>query len=226
MEKLKNSVASVFVKAGISANFLTFLGFLTAFYSGILIYAGTFFWAGIVLLISGLLDLMDGAVARASKKSKPFGGILDSSLDRYGDGFVSAGLFLYFSGHGQKLYAVLAVSALLGSFSVSYVRARAECVIPKCRVGFWERGERIVYLALGLLLQNSEWVLWVLAIATHWTALSRLYYAKKESEEAGYWERRQSPLLDFIFPRKGRAHWSYYVKIMALFLAVLLIRIS
>ena len=226
MEKIKNSIAALFYKAGVSANFLTYLGLSAAFTAGVLIAKGIFFWAGVVLVFSGFLDLMDGAVARLSKKAEPFGAILDSSLDRYGDGFVFAGLFFYFSSHGKDLYAALSVSAWLGSFLISYVRARAECVIPKCRVGFWERGERIVYLSLGLLFHNLAVVLWLLAVATHGTALSRLVYAKKESETPGYWERPKNPVLELLFTRQGRRHWAYLVKITALFLAVLLIRIS
>ena len=184
-----------------------------------------FFWAGVSLLLSGFLDLMDGAVARLSKTTNSFGGILDSSLDRYGDGFVFAGLFLFCERHGNTWAALLAVSAWLGSFLISYVRARAECEIPKCRVGFWERGERIAYIALGLLLNNIALVLWVLAFATHGTALLRLAYSKKEAEEPGYWGRHQTPVSDLLFQTQGRSHRAYFLKVIALFLAVLLIRI-
>ena len=226
MEKIKNYFAAIFFKAGISANFLTYLGLFFALLSGVLIYKGIFFWAGAVLLFSGFLDLMDGAVARLSKKAVPFGGILDSSLDRYGDGFVFAGLLFYCMRHGKELYAALSASAFLGSFLISYVRARAECVIPTCRVGFWERGERIAYLSLGLLFNNIAWVLWVLAFLTHYTVLCRLYFAKKETEKTGYWGQNKSLVWDFLFSKRGRTHWEYYVKITVLFLAVFLIRIS
>ena len=107
----------------------------------------------------------------------------------------------------------------------SYVGARAECVIPKCKVGFWERGERLVYLALGLLLNNVSWVLWVLAFATHTTVLSRLFYSKKETENLGYWESQHRGFFDCIFSCHGRKHWSYAVKIALLFLAVLFIHL-
>ena len=69
-------------------------------------------------------------------------------------------------------------------------------------------------------------MLWVLAFATHGTALLRLAYSKKEAEEPGYWERQSPPALDFFFQRQGRSHGVYFLKISALFLAVLLIRIS
>ena len=226
MEKLKNNIAAFFSKAGIRADFLTVLGLFFAFISGALIYQGMFFWAGAAVLLSGFLDLMDGAVARLSTTANGFGGVLDSSLDRYGDGFIFAGLILFCARHDSRLYALLAVSAWLGSFLISYVRARAECVIPKCRVGFWERGERIIYVALGLLLNNVALVLWVLALATHATALFRLAYCKKETEDPGYWERHPAQVSDIFFQRQGRAGGAYFFKIMALFLAVFLIRMS
>ena len=226
MEKFKNRIASVLAAAGLSANFLTAGGLGCALAAGIFIYQGFFFWGAVWLLLSGILDLMDGAVARLSKTTSPFGGILDSSMDRYGDGFIFAGLFLFCERHGSHGYALLAVSAWIGSFLISYARSRAECVIPNCRVGFWERGERIVYIVLGLLFNNIALVLWVLAFATHQTVFLRLVYSKKESEDPGYWGRHPTWFSDLVFQKTGRADKVYYMKITALFLVVLFLRIS
>ena len=209
MKNLKNYLAALLCNLGISANFLTYSGLGLALLAGILIYTGSFFWAGGVLLLSGLFDLLDGSVARLSKQSNGFGGILDSSLDRYGDAFVLAGVLFFYFDVGDVLYAVLASSALVGSFLISYVRARAECEIENCRVGFWERGERIVYISLGLLFNNLEVVLWILAIGTHLTAILRLTYANSQGKESN--GGRQSP-------------W-YLVKVLALFLVVAFVRI-
>ena len=163
---------------GVSANFLTFLGLSLAFATAFLIYIGSLWWAGAFLLLSGLADLLDGAVARASRAASRFGGILDSSLDRYGDGAVFAALVFYFLQHQKNLLAIFAMSALIGSFLVSYVRARAEREMENCRVGFWERGERVVYLALGLILNNLTVSVLVLGIGTHCTAIRRLWVAR------------------------------------------------
>src|SRR3989338_6313964 len=179
MEKIKNKIASFLHQLGVSADFLTYTGLLCALGSGLLAYQGRFFWAGGALLLSGGLDLLDGAVARQSKAKSPFGGILDSSLDRYGDGFALIGILFYCVAKHYTGYAFLGACALLGSFIISYVRARAECVVKNCRVGFWERGERLVYIALGLLLGNLPLVLWVLGLGTHLTVLHRLAYARK-----------------------------------------------
>ena len=218
---VKDPIAKFLYRIGVSADLLTFLGLFLAFLSGYLIVKGVFFWAAGVLLLSGLCDLMDGAVARASGKSTVFGGILDSSLDRYGDGLVLAGILFYCARHGKYLYAGLAMSAILGSFLVSYVRARAECAVEKCKVGFWERGERTVYLALGLLFNNLAWVLWVLGFATHWTAFQRLYFSSRKTDES----KKSVPFPRWIVPAaSGRNNVFYFIKITVLFLAVLVFR--
>ncbi len=226
--RIKESMASILHRMGVSANGLTVAGLLLAALSAFFIYKGSFIWAGLFLLGSGALDLLDGSVARLAGIKNSFGGILDSTLDRYGDGFILGAAALYFSARGALLYTGLALCALIGSFVVSYVRARAECEIDECKVGFWERGERIVYLALGLLLNNLAWVLWVLAVGTQATALFRLYQSKKivsltgtrvpESTAAGF-------ISNFFFQTRGRRHAGYWIKITVWILAVVLIRI-
>jgi CDP-diacylglycerol--glycerol-3-phosphate 3-phosphatidyltransferase len=194
---IKVNVAKFLVKIGISANFLTILGVLTAAASGWLASQGKFIPAGALLLFAGILDLLDGAVARESGVAKPFGGILDSTLDRYGDAMALGGVLFFCLGAGKILYAILCFSALIGSFAISYVRARAECEMDTCRVGFWERGERLVFLSVGLLLNNLAPVLWLLALGTHWTAFQRLWFARQPKAISG------SP----------RSTTAYYVKI-------------
>ena len=217
---MKNQIAVFLHRMGISADFLTVTGLLLAFFSAFLIYKGCFFWAGVVLLLSGALDLLDGAVARISKLPNPFGGILDSSLDRYGDGFIFGGILFYCVSTGRSLYAVLAFNAFLGAFSISYIRARAECEVEKCKVGFWERGERLVYVALGLLFNNLPLVLWVLGTLTHWTALQRLFYSKRLLEGVV----RARPVDTFFRSPEGRLNAIYFIKITFLFLLVLFYR--
>lgn len=225
MKNIKRNIASALYEIGLSANAATALGLLFAGLSGLLIYQGYFFWASAALLISGGLDLLDGAIARVSKKASAFGGILDSSLDRYGDGFVLGGALFFCAAHGKTLYAGLAMSAMLGSFLISYVRARAECAIEKCKVGFWERGERTVFLALGLLFNNLAVVLWVLGVATHLTAAFRLAYASRPQDPR--WSAPSSPwgIRNLILHTGGRQSPVYYAKVALLFLAVAFLRL-
>lgn len=226
MQDLKTKSARYLIKLGLTADAATYIGLFFAALSGVCIYKGYFLWAAAFLTISGALDLMDGAIARASGTKSIFGGILDSSLDRYGDGFVLSGILFYCASLGEWTYTALALSALLGSFSISYVRARAECEIDSCKVGFWERGERIVYVILGLLFDNLGVVLWVLGTATHLTALFRLAYAGRPQAFPLYQSGKDTPLGNFIFHTSGRQSSYYLIKAGLLFLAVAFIRIG
>ena len=226
MKNIKSRIASVLYESGLSANAATALGLLFAGLSGLLIYQGYFFWASVALFISGGLDLLDGAIARVSKKASAFGGILDSSLDRYGDGFVLGGALFFCAARGKFLYAGLALSAMLGSFLISYVRARAECAIEKCKVGFWERGERTVYLALGLLFNNLAVPLWVLGVATHLTAGFRLTYASRPQDPRWGAPSASWGIRNLLLHTAGRQSSIYYAKAVILFLAVAFLRLS
>ncbi len=183
--QLKEKTGAFLHRCGISADLLTCLGLFSSLLAGILVFQGRLFDAGLALLVSGILDLLDGATARAGGIKNKFGAVLDSSFDRYGDAFILSGIIFYCIYSGRFFYAVLGMSGLWGSFVISYVRARAECLIPSCRVGFWERGERIVLLCLGLFLSNLAAALWILAFATHATVIRRLLCARSELTQEG-----------------------------------------
>lgn len=225
MKNAKTKIAAFLYEAGVSANAVTVLGLAFAALSGFLIYKGHFLGGALALLVSGGLDLLDGAVARMSANRKPFGGILDSSLDRYGDGLVLAGLLFYCASIGSFFYAGLAMSALLGSFAISYVRARAECEIESCRVGFWERGERTGLIVVALLADNPALVLWILGVATHFTALFRLYHASREGQSAPAESGAARMARNLFFHTVGRNNVYYYLKAGACFLAALFVRV-
>ena len=219
---LKNKIGMVLHRSGVSADLLTVLGTLLAFFAGAAIYYGYFFQGAVLILFSGGLDLLDGATARASGRPGYFGGIFDSSLDRYADAFIFGGVLFFCASTGRALYAVLAFSALLGAFSVSYVRARAECELEDCRVGFWERGERLVFLALGFLTRNPGFVLWVLALGPHFTALSRLFYASQARQETG---KTTGRIARYLAQNTGRGTTRYALKLLALALFLMFWRI-
>ena len=207
---MKTKIAEFLHRIGISANFLTLSGLFLAALSGWLLFRGELFWASAALLASGLVDLMDGAVARVSGKASAFGGILDSSLDRYGDAFVHAGLVFYFFKLGRMELAALSASAWTGSFLISYVRARAECEMDSCRVGFWERGERLGVLTLALAAGNAPAAVWILGVGTHWTVLQRLYVSSPGTR----------PLKT-----PSRSDRAYFLKVSILAASILFLRI-
>src|SRR3989454_10568234 len=138
----------------ISPNFLTVVGVAMNVGCGLLFGLGHFFWAGIILIVANLFDMLDGQVARLSGRVTTFGGFLDSSLDRLSDMVVFVGLMVFYARDTQyhsTLNVFLAGAALMGSVMVSYASARAESLIPKCDVGFLRRPERVVLFIIGAL---------------------------------------------------------------------------
>ncbi|MFN8565192.1 MAG: CDP-alcohol phosphatidyltransferase family protein [Anaerolineae bacterium] len=141
------------------------------------IAAGQIQLGGVLLVLSLLLDALDGAVARAMGRTDRFGGVLDSTLDRYADGLIFGSLAYYFAGRGESLNLLLALASLMGSFVVSYVRARAGEADLSVKIGWFSRFERVITLLLMLLVPPLLAVgLWVLAIGTNVTGVQRLWY--------------------------------------------------
>lgn len=139
-------------------------------------YAGYWKAGALLVLFAGLFDLLDGAVARAGGRASPIGAFVDSVVDRYSDFLIFGGLMAHFAASGDLWRTLLVLAVILGAFQVSYVRARAELVIPKCDVGLMERPERIFLLAAGSLTGFMDAALWALALLTHITALHRVYF--------------------------------------------------
>lgn len=173
----------------INPNLLTIVGVAINVGSGLLFGLGQFFWAGVVLIIANLFDMLDGQVARMSGRVTSFGGFLDSSLDRLSDMVVFVGLIVFYARDTEfhsTLNVFLAGAGLMGSVMVSYASARAESLIPKCDVGFLRRPERVVLFIIGALstrpsshnffANRMPAVLWVLAIGSYWTFAHRMYH--------------------------------------------------
>src|SRR5215470_2518072 len=181
----------------INPNFLTVVGVAINVGSGLLFGMGRFFWAGIVLIVANLFDMLDGQVARMSGRVTSFGGFLDSSLDRLSDMVVFVGLMVFYARATQfhsTLNVFLAGAGLMGSVMVSYASARAESLIPKCDVGFLRRPERVVLFIIGALsthpgspnffANRMPAVLWVLAVGSYWTFAHRMYHTWRELNKA------------------------------------------
>src|SRR5436853_2679116 len=177
----------------ISPNLLTLVGVSINVGSGLLFGFGRFFWAGVVLIIANLFDMLDGQVARLSGRVTRFGGFLDSSLDRLSDMVVFVGLMVFYARdteYHSTLNVFLAGAAMMGSVMVSYASARAESLIPKCDVGFLRRPERVVLLIIGGLsthpgsqnffANRMPAVLWILAVGSYWTFAHRMYHTWRE----------------------------------------------
>ena len=160
---------------------LTLTGLAVTGVAAYLYFTGCIVWGGIVVLIAGSFDTLDGAVARAGKTVSGIGGFFDSVIDRYSDFLMFGGLLAYFVKSGQIGMTVLVLFVICGAFMVSYVRARAELIIPKCDVGLLERPERIIILAAGSIFNFLAVALWFLAVFSHLTAIYRITYTYRHN---------------------------------------------
>ncbi|HXG85222.1 MAG TPA: CDP-alcohol phosphatidyltransferase family protein [Pyrinomonadaceae bacterium] len=174
---------------GVSPNILTVVGVTINVGCGVLFGFGEFFWAGIVLIIANLFDMLDGNVARLSGRVTRFGGFLDSSLDRLSDMVAFLGIIIFYASntpHHSLLNVFLAGTGMIGSVMVSYTTARSENIGVKSNVGFLQRPERVVLLIIGglstfpdsdaFLANRMPQVLWILAIGSIWTFIHRMYH--------------------------------------------------
>jgi CDP-diacylglycerol---glycerol-3-phosphate 3-phosphatidyltransferase len=178
-----NAIVRAFVWSGITPNILTFMGFVINLVAAYLFAYGYFRWAACVIIFAGLFDMLDGRVARISNRVTPFGGFLDSVLDRYSDLSLLIGLLVFYGRINRFWYVTLVAVGMIGSVMVSYTRARAENLIPSCKVGFLERPERVVLFIIGALFDRMAPVLWIIAILSNLTVIHRVVHTWRESRQ-------------------------------------------
>jgi phosphatidylglycerophosphate synthase len=165
-----------------SPNVLTITGFLVTCIAALVIPYNIRL-AGILILVGGAFDMIDGIAARTSGRATRFGAFLDSVLDRYSDAFLFLALAWYFSAKGDCTGAFLSLVTLIGAFVISYARARAEGLGESCHVGIMERPERIILLIFATLTGWLMPVLWVMAVLTQITVIQRVYHVRKAMKE-------------------------------------------
>jgi CDP-diacylglycerol--glycerol-3-phosphate 3-phosphatidyltransferase len=173
-------LASLLHWCRITPNQVSLGGILLNLVSAALILDGQLVLAGKVYLLAGSLDLLDGALARLAKQSSRFGAFLDSTADRISEGVVFAAIAYHFARHGLPVDAALTVLALLGSLLVSYTRARAEGLGLECKVGIVTRAERVVLIALGLLLGLLPAAIYLLVFLTGFSATQRIVHTLRQ----------------------------------------------
>jgi CDP-diacylglycerol--glycerol-3-phosphate 3-phosphatidyltransferase len=168
---------------GVHPDTITIVGLIVVAIGAVFIALGQLQVGGVLLLVSLPLDALDGAVARAMQRKDIFGAILDSTLDRYADGFIFGALIYYFAVRSEYNNLLLTLAALMGTFVVSYVRARAGEADLSVKVGLFTRFERVVALLVALLIPPLLILaLWVLAVGTNITGLQRLWYVYRHRE--------------------------------------------
>ena len=192
--RIINAMVRWLAHSGVHPNILTTIGVIINVGCGVLFGIGEFFWAGIVLIVANLFDMLDGNVARETGNVTQFGGFLDSSLDRISDMVCFLGIMVFYASNTPQhsiVNVILGGVGWIGSIMVSYTTSRAENAGIKSNVGFLQRPERIVLFIIGALSTwdwNSDFflanrmpqVLWVLAIGSLWTFVHRMYHTWRE----------------------------------------------
>ena len=181
-------VVQLLTRTGITPDVITWLGFLVTVGAAALIITGYPFAAGFVVLVAGFFDTLDGALARSTNRTSDFGAFLDSTLDRLSEAVLLLGILVLYA-REQSIAGILVVGiALVGSLLVSYLRARAESLNLECQVGLFTRTERVIVLALGLLLSRINYVLIIalaiIAVFSLVTVVQRMVHVWRQTQKA------------------------------------------
>ena len=172
----------------ITPNALTTAGVSLCLAAAVLVYFEDhdkflFYWLGaFVFVVGSILDILDGALARAGGKTTPFGSFLDSTTDRVGEGAMLGAIALIFARHGNEVALGATIAAIAGSFLVSYTRAKAEALGLRGDVGFGSRAERVVAITAGLVLAPwgvLQWAIYLLTATAWLTVLQRILFVRK-----------------------------------------------
>jgi len=185
---VSNRITSPLVPAlsrlGLTPNMVSWIGLVITFVAAVFTGMGNLLVGGILILVAGLFDILDGALARYSNKASPAGALLDSTFDRISEAALLLGLLVYnLRGEANFIITVLIFVALIASFLVSYIRARAEGLGVDCKVGLFTRAERVIILALGLLAGQVLIVIAVIAFFSSVTVIQRFIYAYRKARE-------------------------------------------
>ncbi len=211
-----NPIISLLIKTGITPNGITIIGFLITIVSAVILIAGAevgergdtiyITWFGVILLLAGVFDMLDGQLARKTNNMTIFGALFDSVIDRYSEMIMFFGITYYLVSYHYFLSGVFAFIAMIGSIMVSYVRARAEGLGVECSIGIMQRPERVLTVGITAILYGVishytgefkytvEWLpfpllenisiftipIFILAVLTNYTAFQRLNYCRKK----------------------------------------------
>lgn len=181
-DNIFSHIARIIFGKNIHPHFLTFMGLIINI--GAAVCLGTGYWVlgGCLILVAGLFDILDGAVARVFNRATKFGGFLDSVIDRYSDIVLFVGIIWYYASRDEPGYIFIACIVLMGCILIPYSRAKAEIFLDHCNIGLMERAERTILLAIGSIFNILNFVLLLLAVLTHVTVIQRIYYTWKKMQ--------------------------------------------
>ncbi len=175
-------VANAVGRTGVSPNALTVLGFAFNLIVAGVLASGQLVLGGVLVILASAFDSLDGALARQMGRVTRFGGFLDSTLDRISEAALYLGLLYFYAQQNSMPEILLIYLTIVGSFMVSYTRARAEGLGVSCRVGWFTRFERIAVLVIGLLIQQMMTALIILAVGSAITTVQRMLHVRRALE--------------------------------------------
>ena len=226
----RDAITRGLVRVGVKPNHLSLIGMVITFAAGICYALGAgdrFSWrfsyaqgasiwlalGGVLIVLASACDILDGAVARAARCKTDFGAFLDSTLDRYSDFVVYAGIGVYYAAlpTPNVTYVLLCMLAFFNSFMISYTRARAEDLSVSCKVGYWQRPERLAAILIATFSYNIPALLFQQAFLTMLTAIRRINYTRRVLDgKRVYDDPRKGPWLQAIqIWRWPRRSWGY-----------------
>jgi CDP-diacylglycerol--glycerol-3-phosphate 3-phosphatidyltransferase len=184
MRGVVEPIAAFFVRLGLHPNTMTLFGLAGNIVGAIFLATGYLTVGGLLILVSGWFDGLDGAMARQLNQPTKFGAFVDSVTDRWSEMVIFLGLLIYYLGRPDgKVYCLLVFAATMGSVMVSYTKSRAESLGFDCNVGLLTRMERYLVMAPALVLNLPAVALWVIAILANFTALQRTAHVRKQAYE-------------------------------------------
>ncbi len=178
---LLDPIGGFLTRLGIMPNTITILGLIGNTIGAYQIASGQMTWGGIIVLLMGPIDALDGAMARLRGEPTAFGAFVDSVTDRYSELVILAGLLIHFLLTGNLLAAGVTYFAAAGSVLVSYTKARAEGLGFDCNVGILTRVERYLVLAPGLVFNIPVIAVWIIAVLANLTAFQRILYVRSQA---------------------------------------------
>ena len=181
--KITGPLIPLLSKTGLTPDILTWIGLFINIIAAAVIALNHLLVGGILVLFSGLFDLLDGALARYNNKTTRFGALLDSTFDRLSEALVLIGILILYLNGEHTLEILLIFGVLVASFLISYIRARAESLGIECKTGLFTRAERVIILALGLMIDQVLITLIVLAVFTIVTVIQRLVHVWRQTKK-------------------------------------------
>lgn len=182
-------IAAFLNRLGIYPNTVTIFGLFGNTIGAYLIATGHITWGGILVLLMGPIDALDGTMARMRGESSRLGAFVDSVTDRYSELIILGGLLIYYLQQQNWLACGLVYAAAMGSVLVSYVKARAEALGFEAKIGVLTRVERYLVLAPCLVIGQPIFALWILAVLANFTAFQRIWHVRCEAHAAEDFKR-------------------------------------